>query len=590
MTDDNYGYTQPHVGSMAQYDSYTVGESVDWESTDFNSEHTEIEKLWQMVRGESDEHAFAAAEYWRRVSTLLDTTAINLRRHTDALLQKWKSPAATDFARRVGATLHSLEEWRDAASSNADGISALAVTIAQTQQKVKPIWEEFRRVDKEEKDKRDKDDATFRWLADIGDGGEDAEDVRKRYTDKARPHVEALAKMYFDTYIYKTQTAGKFKGPVNAVASAGPVPHPGPPPGRPGGGPSRPGGTRGAAPNRPENVARPDAPTRPELQDQPDRPDQPTPPPPPPKPVGPELAGIQTPVPTPPPPPPPPPGTPTPTPPGPPPVSPVLPPTGGGPGRPAPPLPPNGGGSGPRPPGGGGPPRPPSQFGPGSGGGRPPGAAPPPLGKQRPGQGSAPARPGASPPPPLGRNNRPGGRPGAPSVGPGQPNAGRPAGSGAKPPTTLGGKRGGTPSGLGTPAGPPSGKVPRTPTALGQPAEPGVTPPGGNAPTSPAKPANGLGGRRQPGRPGAVDSDDQATRRSGLRSGLEGRGGLESGPPAGGRSPAGATRAPYRREAAEVTDDEVWSVEEVEATAPPVLEAPEEQTERKAGPALGSAT
>jgi hypothetical protein len=124
-----------------------------------------------------------------------------------------------------------------------------------------------------------------------------------------------------------------------------------------------------------------------------------------------------------------------------------------------------------------------------------------------------------------------------------------------------------------------------------------VTPPGGNVPASPPKPANGLGGRRQPGRPGAAESDDQATRRSGLRSGLEGRGapfaGPDSGPPPGGRGPAGAaggSRSTHRREAAELTDDEVWSVEDVEAAAPPVLDAPEEQTQRKAGPALGSAT
>ncbi len=542
MTDENYGYEKPNVGSMAQYDTYTYGETVDWQSTDFGDSKNDIQMFWTWVRSESDEKAFAACEYWRRVATILETTATNLRRHTDSLLEKWKSPAADDFARRVGAALHSLDEWAEIATNNANGISSLAVVIAQTQQNVKPIWEEFLRVDKEEKDKRDKDDASFRWLADIGDGGEDADDIRKRYTDRAKPHVEALAKMYFDTYIQKMSTGGKYKGPVNAVAANDPKFNPQRPgmPGRPGGGPTRPGTRPGTPTNRPDRPAPP--PARPELTDRPEAPVRPE--------VGsviggvgkpdePELAGVIPPPPAPPPvttppPPPPPPSTiappppvvpgPAPAPPGgPKPISPTFGPTNQ-PGKPG--LPPG-----------------PPPGGPGGPGGRG-GAAPPPLGK-RAGQGSPPMRPGPTPPPPLGRN-RPTTRPTGPTA----------------PPASLGGPRGGAAPGK---------KPPVRPAALGEA-------PNSSGPPRAVTPPPGLGGRRIPGEKGTVDLGSQQPQR-GVPAGLQGRssgvpsehGRVQSGRPAGGRH-----------------EDDVWSVDETDAAAPAVIDAPEEKVAKPAGPALGS--
>jgi hypothetical protein len=575
MSDRHYGYEKPSMGSAAQYDSYTFGQDVDWEHTDFSGDQADIEKFWTWVRGESDEHAFAAAEYWRRVATLLETTATNLRRHTDALLEKWKSPAADDYARRVGAALHSLDEWSEIASSNADGISSLAVVIAQTQQKVKPIWEEFRRVDKEEKEKRDKDDASFRWLADIGDGGKPADEVRKTYTEKAKPHVEALAKMYLDTYIQKVSTGGTYKGPTNAVAAHDPKLNPTAPlpPGTRGGAPARPGTRPGAAPNRP------DAPNRPELQDRPAAPDQPNTPLRPDRPEGPDLAGTATAppapqtthVPN-------PPVTPAPN--GPPPATPALPHQGGrnrlGPRPPAPNLN-STAGPGNRPPG-----SPPPPPGGGKPGGRA-GSAPPPLGKQPPGQGSQPARPGPTPPPPLGRN-RPSGRPSTNPLPGGQP---------ATPPTSLGGKRG------ARPAGTDRGRPLARPAALGQPEQPSMPPRPGQQGTAkpPVKPPASLGGRRTPPAAGSTDPDEQHTRRAGLRSGLQGRATSTGdaphgfGPTAPARGAAGSTFAASghrQSEGDELVDEEMWSVEEAGAAAPAIIDAPAEKAARQAGPALGS--
>ncbi|MFI7552608.1 hypothetical protein ACIBQ2_22995 [Micromonospora sediminimaris] len=579
MSDDYYGW-QPvsypmYAGVSDDYAAERAAGATPYEPTAWDS--VNIEQMWEYVRKESDERTTALADMWRRAASLLQTTRDNLKRHADSLDARWQSPAARVFMSRVGATLHSLDEWKTVASDNATGLDQLASKIGTAQREMKTLWEEYR-AEQIRQGERRSDDAGVQavdlveWVPGVtGNDGKSYEDVQNEYHQRAKNIAKPLADLYIDVYISNISRGGKFKGPTDAViTNPSNVPRPGapgaPPPGAP---------VNGAAPNRPAMPGRPDLPTRPGGAD---APTGAAPPPPPNLPEGVGLAGgAAAPVA---PPPTAPPVTTAPTAPVTPgPVVPPVAPPGPRPGNPGLNAPnsarPNAprttlpGAGGPGAPGGRGPgpnrPTLPGAGGPGSGSGAPggrkspapsrptlpgnTGAGAPGGGRGRPGLGN---RPGASATPPPSSPRLPGStaRPSQRGAAPGRP---------AAPPPSLGGQRSAAPGGPPKASAPPSGR-----SAAGKP----VT--GGGA--------------------------------AGARPDLSGRAAAGTGRPApttgpapslGGRRGGPTTPSPRKgapRDAEQETweygdgDDELWVTE---SSAAGVVEAPVEHRPREQGRTLG---
>ncbi|MEV6695179.1 hypothetical protein AB0M35_27275 [Micromonospora sp. NPDC051196] len=573
MTDDYYGYrpiSYPQYGGMRDdYAADRAAQATPYEPTKWDS--VNIEQMWEYVRNESDERTTALAEMWRRAASLLESTRDNLKRHADALGAKWNSPASRVFMSKVGATLHSLDEWKNVASSNATGLDQLASKISTAQREMTQLWREYKAEQQHQQEVFEKDKEKITISDIFGDKHKTYEEVQREFHQRAKNIAKPLADMYIDVYISNISRGGKFKGPTEAALFDGK--------GLPGG-PGRPGGPPRPGSGPPPSVrnVRPDMPNRPDTPNQPgvgDRPSQPAVPK---LPDGVDLAGGTATVPPPGPAPTPPPVTATPNAPvtpGPP-VPPVVPP-GQRPGAPGPASPnpgtrPNAprttlpGSGGPPGPGGGRGPAPnrptlPGAGGSGSGSGAPGsgrrGPAPnrPTLpgntgAPGRPGTGSARPAPSATPPssPRLpGSTARPGQR-GAPS--------GRPA----SPPPSLGGQRGAAP---GTP--------PRASTPGGRPATPaGGRTSGPGAPGSAGRPD--LNGRTGAARPAPTAGPAPSL------------GGRRGGPAVPG--PRKGTQPGLEQETWEYGDgdDELWVTE---SSAVGAVEAPVEHRPREQGKALG---
>ncbi|GAB2931713.1 hypothetical protein GCM10027280_19270 [Micromonospora polyrhachis] len=574
MSDEYYGYVHYSPPMYSGYsDDYITANYSDpnrvYTPTNWEHPNTNIEKMWAWMQKESDERTRALAEMWRRTSVLLESTRENLKKHADALAAKWTSPAGEIFMGKVGATLYSLDEWKQIANDSASGLEQLATKIQTVQRDFKPLWEDYLAEQNKQEGKR-KDDEGLQFGDIFGaNNGDTPEEVQKKFHDRAVGLVKPLGELYIDVYISNISRGGKFKGPTNAaITDPSQVPRPGAPgaPGRPGG--SRPGTpTGGTPPTRPNLRGRPDTPN---LSDAPGKPDLPGN-----VPDGLSLAGTAT---APPPTAPNVPSTPSPGPApagGPAPHTPMVPGVPGargGPGPVKPTLPGTGSGpsSGPgaRSAGSNRPGRPtlPGNTGPGAPGGRGAGTrGAPPSRPTLPGNTGTGSGPGA-----RGLGTRSTGRPVPPST-PNLPGSTKPTGRStglgpngrpATPPPSLGGKRGQAP---GTPTGP-GGKQPTSPQGgassvtgtgkPGTPAQPNLTgrgAPGTGRPAPTTGPAPSLGGRRGP----AVPPQRTA-----------------------GRKPEDATEDWEYGDG----DDELWVTE---STAVGNIEAPTEHRPQQQGKALG---
>jgi hypothetical protein len=231
MTDQYYGYTPYQLpSSVAQYDDYTAAMgTVDYQPTDWDSDRTTIDLMWPWIQIDSDARATALADMWRRVYTLLDHTGNNLRRYTDALADKWKSDAAKVFLGEVGATLASIDEWKEVATTNATGLDVMASTIAWNQKNALRIWNEYcmainhpgsvagsaptqagRKAQPEAEDKR-------------------KERLVKHYTEQIKPYVKEVGETYLLVYFNYLTWGTRFKGPTNAAVAVPPTMHAGGP-------------------------------------------------------------------------------------------------------------------------------------------------------------------------------------------------------------------------------------------------------------------------------------------------------------------------------------------------------------------------
>lgn len=565
MSDKYYGWTPTPTPNYSGYsDDYVDHNASDpnrlYEPTAWDGR--KVEEMWTWIQNSSDEKAMALAEMWHRASRLLESTRENLKKHGDALAAKWKSPAGEMFMEKVGAALHSFDEWKDVADRNASGLEQVARKIAKAQQDFRPLWIQYQKKQKEEQD----DSKTFilGWFADSHD------DVEKEYHQRALNIAKPLAELYIDVYLSNISRGGKYKGPTNAVVTnPNNVPRPSTPPAPPGAPPAgHSGGSRGPAPTAPsgQHGAPPPAPNG-------EKPPTPNGPP-----QGLILSGGPAAPPT--------------APPGAPPTAPPVgtPPTGGPPSTPGMPGVPGGGGMSRSGPAGSGPGRPNL---PGANRGTPPGR--PSLPSSGGGGAGRPNLPGSTS---RGGNNLPrSGAPGSPRSGA----PGSPASGGSR---SLSG-RGGAPTsprlsgGTGSPGTP------------GRPGTRGTTPPpslGGNKGGAPGTP--GTGGARPLGgaRPGAPDPRQAKPAGPGGKPDLTGRGTGAGRPtaPATGPEPAlggrrGSATGPAgmpphgaaRRK--DEDDQENWAYGEgddlwaTESQAVGPIEAPDEHRPQQQGRALGQA-
>ncbi|WFE22514.1 hypothetical protein O7621_03970 [Solwaraspora sp. WMMD937] len=552
MSDEYFGWQPVSIPYVNAVNDYVVHDYSDpnqrYEPTVWDKETTNIETMWGWIQNESDERVIAVADMWHRIGVLLDSTRTNLQRYATALAAKWQSPAGEYFMQRVGATLYSLDEWKEAADSNRRGLEQLAGKIESTQQEFRVLWEQYT-VEAADPDNGLQWSDTYDWIP--GTTGRTRKDVMNDYFERARDIIKPLADMYIDVYLSHITRGSTFRGPTDAAVVYQSVTPTGIPSG-PIAGP--PGGAPGAPP-RPEFAGRSEPPTAPGL-------DRSTPSPTPPLavPDGLHLAGGTVAPPT-----------------APPPV-PNLPQTGAGPApSPPPAVVPPGVTPGPRP-GAPGVSRP---------GALPPGASRPnpPL---RPPGPPRPALPGAGGPPP----NNPAGRRPAPqrpslpgSTGP-TPGGSRPPGPTGRPPVRptppaapqLPGSAGGRPAGGGT----------------GRPAAP---PPSLGGPRSrPAAPTAGAARLPQPAAPGSAGRPAPAAPRLSGRAGPTKPGGAAKGPGPvlggqRGAGPAGGTgRTSRRTDDRQQTweygdgDDELW---QTDPAAPGTIDTPDEKPPQQQGRSLG---
>ncbi|WFE25951.1 hypothetical protein O7623_21655 [Solwaraspora sp. WMMD791] len=558
MSGDYFGWrpmSVPYPSSGNDYVTYDASDpNQRYEPTVWDKETTTIETMWGWIQNESDERVVAVAEMWHRISVLLDSTRNNLQRYATSLADRWQSPAGEYFMQRVGATLYSLDEWKEAADSNRRGLEQLATKIESTQREFRSLWEQYT-VEAADPDKGLQWSDTYDWIP--GTTGRTRKDVMDDYYERARDIIKPLADMYIDVYLSHITRGTAFKGPTDAAVVdptlTTPTGGPGLPPGVP------PGGAPGAPPTRPDLI-RPGAPPA-GLDTGPGAPPSA---PPPVVPDGLNLAGGTVAPPT-----------------APPPVPTVTPPGAG----PAPSPPPAVVPPGVTPPG----PRPGTP-----GVNRP---APPPAGTNRPNTGRPPGPPrptlpGAGGPPPGNPASR-GPAPNRPtlpgSTGPGAggrpaPPASRPTGRGT-PPTApqLPGSTAGRPAkptgaGAGRPATPPPSLGGQRPRPAG-----GST---AGAPRLPSPPAPGAAGKSAPTAPRLSGRAAPASRTGGPKAPGPVLGGQRGAGPAvgGGRARSGRTSEEPQTWAHGDGDDELW---ETERAGTGTIDAPTERPPQEQGRTLG---
>lgn len=218
MTDQYYGYTptRPIHGEFAGFtDDYLDNTTAVYAPTQWDM--VDIEQMWEFVRSESDERTVALAEAWRRTSILLQTTRESLKRHADGLTAKWQSPAGHYFMTRVGAALHSLDEWKEVADRHASGLEQVASKITQTQRDMRELWLTYR-AEQERQGQKRKADEGLQFSDIFGlNNGKSFQEVQKDFHGRAKSIVKPLAELYMDVSHTSIYRGGRYKGPT-AVA------------------------------------------------------------------------------------------------------------------------------------------------------------------------------------------------------------------------------------------------------------------------------------------------------------------------------------------------------------------------------------
>ena len=236
---DYYGYTwQPGSVRVAEHDTYVPeGRTHLPRVTDFSDavKVAHIRALWPMIQGLDAVKITGLAQSWRTLSTQLTTAKGGLDRAGGRLAPQWTGTASGAFLERVGGALYSLDQWIDAASTNAATIDRLANDVRTTQPRVEGIYRAWLMESANEKAKRDADAGEITsqdWNDVIGllskgntitDGGflhrwaRDSvpqDEIDRKYTAQALPLVKKLADHFSSAAATGISLPGKFKGPT----------------------------------------------------------------------------------------------------------------------------------------------------------------------------------------------------------------------------------------------------------------------------------------------------------------------------------------------------------------------------------------
>ncbi|MFB9322577.1 WXG100 family type VII secretion target, partial [Cryptosporangium minutisporangium] len=261
MGDTYYGYAwDPTSVRVAEHDTYVPeGRTHLLRTTDFNDAEkvAHIRVLWPMIQGLDPVRIGNLAQHWRKLSTQLTTARNNLGRNGTRLQPQWTGEASRAFLERVGAALYSLDQWIEAAATNAATIDRLADDVRATQPKVQRIYNDWLAESATEKTKRDADAKAITLTQDgndffgflskydiVRDGGAlyrwaresvPQDEIDQKYTALALPLVKNLADHFASAAATGLDLPGRFKGPttVKLVQPAFGGAPPGSPPGRP---------------------------------------------------------------------------------------------------------------------------------------------------------------------------------------------------------------------------------------------------------------------------------------------------------------------------------------------------------------------
>ncbi|WP_433215090.1 WXG100 family type VII secretion target [Dactylosporangium sp. CS-047395] len=232
MADQYYGYVKYTLPpSVSHYDNYDPSKQiVDYTPTPWDAETTTIELMWPWIQIDSDARATALADMWRRVHTLLDNTGRNLRRYTDELAATWSSDASQVFLREIGASLSSIDEWKEVAHTNATGLDVLASTIKYNQRRALAVWNEYVAAIKNPGSVPGSEQSQSNVTTGKAGGYSivESEDARKQrlvkhYTEQIKPYVKDLADTYLNVYFNFLTHGSRYKGPTNAAVAVPPT-------------------------------------------------------------------------------------------------------------------------------------------------------------------------------------------------------------------------------------------------------------------------------------------------------------------------------------------------------------------------------
>ncbi|MFG1920451.1 hypothetical protein [Cryptosporangium sp. NPDC048952] len=236
---DYYGYTwEPGSIRVAEHDTYVPeGRTHLQRATDFTDTDkvAHIRVLWPMIQGLDATKIADLAKSWRKLSTQLSTAKDGLSGAGGRLAPQWTGKASRAFLERVGGSLYSLDQWVEAASTNAATIGRLADDVRTTQPKVERIYRDWLTESAKEKAKRNKDagELSAQDMNDfigflsknnsITDGGylyrwaRDSvpqDEIDAKYTALALPLVKKLADHFSSAATTGISLPGKFKGPT----------------------------------------------------------------------------------------------------------------------------------------------------------------------------------------------------------------------------------------------------------------------------------------------------------------------------------------------------------------------------------------
>ncbi|MGH3680475.1 MAG: WXG100 family type VII secretion target, partial [Natronosporangium sp.] len=131
---------------------YVHDDGLPWDSSgvepadyhDFQPGTRDIDVYWQWVSSIDVSTVERHADFWRRVSGMLQGTSDLLKARRDALDGSWTGEAAAAFLERVGAARYSMDDWTRAATNNAGMLDRVAQDVQFAKDNLGTLWSHYR--------------------------------------------------------------------------------------------------------------------------------------------------------------------------------------------------------------------------------------------------------------------------------------------------------------------------------------------------------------------------------------------------------------------------------------------------------------